>query len=396
MRDVVIVGAGLAGASTAWHLARRGREVTVLERTTPANAFGSSHGSARILRYAYPDQFYTDLVVRARIGWDELERESGRTLITPTGAIDHGDRRDPRHLAQVLARAGVDHELVSADEAQQRWPQLTFTSEALWHPAAGVLDADGTVDAMLSLAEQTGYATLLTDWEVQRVEAIRGGYRLHSNTGETVDAKHLVLAVGAWLPALLADLPLSAAVTASLPPFVVRQEQAFHFPYRELDAGGGSDAAPVKDAAFVAVADASPWPSFVHMTPDLTVYGLPGGRDADYRGQKIAEYNGGKVISSGWAQDGIVSSENRARVAEYVTHYVPGVDAEHPYAEKTCLFTTTPTEDFVIDRIENIVLLSACSGHGAKFAPLLGELAADLLTESRNAIPRFAAVTRLS
>lgn len=107
--DVLVIGAGLAGASAAWRLSELGHTVTVLERTTPANDEGSSHGSARIFRYAYPSKLYTDLVVRARSGWDELESRSGRALITPTGAVDFGELRDPAGLAlAVLTSTVVD------------------------------------------------------------------------------------------------------------------------------------------------------------------------------------------------------------------------------------------------------------------------------------------------
>ena len=106
------------------------------------------------------------------------------------------------------------------------------------------------------------------------------------------------------------------------------------------------------------------------------MYALPGGRDADWRGQKVAEFNGGRVLPSAAARTGRVDPANRARVVEHVRRYLPGLVPE-PYAETTCLFTNTPTEDFVVDGVDGVTVLSPCSGHGAKFAPLLGRLAAD-------------------
>lgn len=355
-RRFVVVGAGLAGAATAWQLARRGHEVTVLERTTPANAQGSSHGSARIFRYAYPDPFYTQLVTRARAGWDELERLTGQRLITPTGAVDFGAARDPEGLAVVLAEAGVEHELLDAAEATARWPQLAFETDVLWHPGAGVIDAHSSVAAMLRLAQAEG-AEVLTDWPVARVEEARGGYRVVAADGRTARADHVVVAAGGWLPDLLAALPLPDRFRAAFPRLVVMQEQAYHFPYRE-------------EAAAAAV-----WPTFIHKTPGIQVYGLPGGRDAGSAGQKVAEFNGGTPLRSAAEQDGVLRAANRARVVDYVARTLPGVVPE-PYAETTCLFTNTPTEDFVIDGPAGLTVLSPCSGHGGKFAPLLGELAA--------------------
>lgn len=377
MPHIVVIGAGLAGAATAWQLTRRGHRVTVLERTTPANEFGSSHGSARILRYAYPDPLYVQLVVDARVEWDALERESGRQLVTPTGALDHGVVRNPRQLAEILTAAGVENELLSADEATARWPQLTFDSEVLWHPDAGVLDADLTVHTMLELAEASGLANIHTNFEVASVERVADSYRVHSSTGESVDAERIVVAAGAWLPTLLPKLPLPAEFAAAIPPLEIWQEQAFHFAYRDE-----------RDFA-VDPADAEPWPTFVHMTDEITTYGLPGGRDDAYRGHKIAEFQGGKRIASAATQDGRVVARGRARVSDYVADYVPGVDAERIIAERTCLFTSTPTEDFLIDEVDGIVLLSACSGHGAKFGPLLGAFGANLATGEGRVPDRF-------
>ncbi|PPF74589.1 FAD-dependent oxidoreductase [Pseudoclavibacter sp. Z016] len=364
MTDTIVIGAGLAGAAAAWHLTERGHHVTVLERTTPANEHGSSHGSARIFRYAYPEQIYTDLVVRSKAGWDELQRVSGTQLIRPTGALDHGNIRDPAGLAAVLETAGVEHELLSAEAAKQRWPQFRFETDVLWHPGAGVLDAGGTVDALLAAASATGMLELRTSWPVARVERTGSGYRVHSADGATVDADSIVVAAGGWLPALLGELSLPTAFLDQFPKLEVRQEQAYHFPYLD-DADAGPDAAP--------------WPTFISKSRQLQTYGLPGGRDADWRGQKVAQFNGGKIIDSALTQDGIVDAANRRALIAYAERFLPGVRPE-PFAETTCLFTTTPSEDFVIDRVDNLVVLSACSGHGGKFAPLLGELAADLLT----------------
>ena len=364
----VVVGAGLAGAATALGLARRGLEVTVVERRAPAAPDGSSHGSARIFRYAYHDEFYVRLVVRARGAWDEVERACGRTLISPTGALDFGVGRRPRDLARVLLAAGVEHELVPAEAARERWPGTTTGSEVLWHPDAGVVDAESAVTSMLGLARAHG-AVVHTDWELSSVERHGTGLRLTATTGAVLDAERVVVAAGGWLPALLPRLPLPTGFAASLPPLQVRQEQAFHFPY--ADPGTAAD-----------------WPTTIHTAPDIEVYSLPGGRDAGFRGQKVAEFNGGRLLPSAARQDGRVDPANRRRVVDHVRRDLPGLVPE-PYAETTCLFTSTPTEDFVLDEVDGITVLSPCSGHGAKFAPLIGEIAADVSTGSGPGEARF-------
>ena len=364
----VVVGAGLAGAATAWQLASRGHQVTLLERNVPASHDASSHGSARIFRYAYPEHFYTRAVVESKALWDGLVAATGTPLISPFGAVDYGSERNPRLLASVLADEGIEHELLSASEARTRWPQIGFDTEVLWHPGAGVIDAETAVNAIVGLAVGNG-ARLLTDWSLHSIERNGSGYRLTSTSGETLDAGNVVVSTGGWLPRLLGSLSLPDAFLAGLPDITVRQEQAFHFRY--IDHGS-----------------AGRWPTFIHKAADIQAYGLPGGRDAGFAGQKVAEYNGGPLIPSAAEQTGVVDPANRERVADYVRRYLPGLDPE-PYAETTCLFTNTPNEDFLIDRVDNITILSPCSGHGAKFAPLIGQWAADLATGFRGVPDRF-------
>ena len=376
MSEYVVVGAGLAGAAAALALATRGENVTVLERHTPANGRGSSHGSARILRYAYPERLYTELVVRARHLWDEIQCLGETTLISSTGALDHGQERHLTQLVDALTHAGVEHEVLDASGAEARWPQFHFDSDVLWHPAAGVIDSERAVTTMLDLARATGRARILENWEATEVtKRSAGGLRVTSATGETVEGKRVIVAAGAWLPVLLQKLDLPSGFLSSLPKFEVRQEQAFHMPYREANANGY----PIHE-----------WPTFIHKSNELSTYGLPGGRDAGSRGQKLAQFNGGRLLGSALDQDGRITDEMRTRMVEYAKRYLPGL-VPVPYAETTCLFTNTPTDDFVIDEASGIVVVSACSGHGAKFAPLLGKFAADLATGSGKVPEQFRA-----
>lgn len=372
--DYIVIGAGLAGTATAWHLANRGKQVTMLERAEPGNTEGSSHGSARIFRYAYPDRFYTDLVRRSRIGWDELERRSGRQLIQPTGALDHGELRNPTHLAGILEESGVEHELLSAESARERWPQFHFDTEVLWHPGAGVLDPAEAVHTMLTLAQATGNVDLRNQWEVSDVvRTADGNFTVRSQSGATVSGHGVIVAAGGWLPYILKSLALPTGFLANFPQQIVRQEQAFHMPWREVDKDGNLY---------------PDWPTYIHKREGLQTYGLPGGRDANFRGQKMAEFNGGRILQSAREQDGRIDPGMRQKMIEYAEEFLPGVHPE-PYAETTCLFTNTANEDFVLDSADGVTVVSACSGHGGKFAPLLGELAADLATGKGSSLAPF-------
>ncbi|WP_347038783.1 FAD-dependent oxidoreductase [Glutamicibacter halophytocola] len=166
-------------------------------------------------------------------------------------------------------------------------------------------------------------------------------------------------------PELLGNLPLPSGFLRSIPTMDIYQENAYHFPYRDQD--------PEARLA---------WPTYIHKDPAFKSYGLPGGRDASFRGQKVAEYMAGHRMDTASQQNGQIDPANRERVIEYVKKYLPGLEPT-PYAETTCIFSATPTEDFIMDEADGITILSPCSGHGAKFGPLLGELAADLATGAR-------------
>ncbi|MBW4042747.1 MAG: FAD-dependent oxidoreductase [Acidobacteria bacterium] len=359
---IVVVGAGLAGAAAAWRLAASGREVVLVEAATPAHAGGSSHGSARIFRHAYPDPFYVGLAARAQRGWQELEAVSGRSILTVTGGLDFGVGRDLDVVAAALAAHGVASELLDPAAAHARWPQLAFDSPVLHHAAAGVIDATVAVDTMVEQAQLHG-AVLRLGVRVVGVEARGDGAVVRLEHGDAVHASVVVVAAGGWLPELAPALP--GRIAERLPTLEVTQQQVFHFPFPVL---------PQR---------ATDWPIFIAGDP-MSIYSLPGGRDAGGVGFKIAEHDLGTRTTAS-ARDGVVDPGSRERIVAYVRELLPTVDAT-PYAETTCLYTRTSNEDFVIDRVGPIVIASPCSGHGAKFAPLIGELIADAATGG-DAIP---------
>lgn len=165
--DFLVVGAGLAGAATAWRLAQRGLPVTLVEREVPASERGSSHGSARILRFAYPELDYVQLVQGEMPGWRELEGIRGVPLLTPTQVLDFGARRDPRTLAAVLARARVPHNWFHRAKCRERWPGIAADTDVLVHDGA-VIDAHAAVEAMVAAAAAEG-AQIRAGWALIRL-----------------------------------------------------------------------------------------------------------------------------------------------------------------------------------------------------------------------------------
>src|SRR5699024_1087823 len=176
---------------------------------------------------------------------------------------------------------GVEHEILDATRAAVRWPQFAFGTEVLWHPDAGVIDAQTTVETMLDLARATGRARVLTDWTVAEVaRRSASGFRVISAMGETIEGDRVIVAAGGWLPDLLGDLGLPTGFREALPRVEVRQEQAFHMRYRYSGYVGRPSTA---------------WPTFVYRSGEMFTYGLLGGRVAGFAGQK-AGFAGQKIV----------------------------------------------------------------------------------------------------
>ncbi|MGW2913584.1 FAD-dependent oxidoreductase [Streptomyces asoensis] len=355
---IAVVGAGLMGAATAWELARRGHEVTLVEAYGIGHRHGSSHGSSRIFRRVYPDPLYVRLTGLARERWRELEDDSATPLLRTTGGLDMGEDHDPAPAAALLAAAGVPHELLGPQAAAERWPQIRVTGPVLYHPDAGVIDADRTVATCVRRAVEHG-ARVLTGTRVTGLDVPHGERAvLRTDDGQELVADTVVIAAGAWLPEL--GLPLD------LPPLRVTQQQVFHF--RQHD-------------------PAVRWPTLI-WDGVLHLYGLPSGSDGGpLPAFKVAEHDRGTPTTAR-TRDGVADPSSRTRVSGFVRDRLPGLDPE-PVAEATCLYTSTPDEDFVLDRRGPLVVVSPCSGHGAKFAPLIGAMAADLATGRAEPHPRF-------
>ncbi len=361
--DLIIVGAGLAGSAAAWAASARGTDVVVLEAFGPGHRRGSSHGSARIFRRAYPDPLYVRLTGQAGELWRKLADEAGESLLLMTGGLDFGAERNPEHLHAVLTSCGVPASLLTPAAAAERWPYFSFAGSGpvMYHADSGVVDPERAMAAMLRLAAGRG-ADVRFDTPVTHLATAPGGDGavVHTDSG-TFTAPVAVIAAGGWLPPLLGSL-------VALPPLQVTQQQAFHFAPREVPA--------------------APWPIFIFGDAAGHVYGLPGGRDGEAPGAiKIGEHHNGKVTTAA-GRDGIVDAAARERVTAFARERVPGLESA-PVNDLTCLYTTTASEDFILDRQGPLVIASACSGHGAKFAPLLGEIIAGLASGRPSPDPRF-------
>lgn len=379
--DHVVVGGGVMGAAAAWQLARRGRDVVLLERFGPGHAHGASHGSGRIYRTTYAQPDYLDLAQEALPLWSAAADEAGvAPVLKHTDGISHGGPAADE-IAEALRARGVPARWVDAAEAAERWPGLRFETRVLHESrTAGRLHADRAVAALQAAARAHG-AQVRHDTHVTALVDLPGGVLVRTATDEVL-ARSVVVAVGAWTGRLLsgADAADARAVADGLPSLVVTQEQPAHFALRTT--------APTPES----------WPVFTHQPLDRAsgssdwpsgTYGLVD----PVEGLKIGFHGVGPVTDPD-RRSYTPEPAQLAQLRHYVRTWVPGADPD-AFAPVSCTYTTTPDHDFVLDRRGRVVVAAGFSGHGFKFAPAVGRVLADLAAEdpdgpSRAAAARFA------
>lgn len=339
--DCIVVGGGVMGSATARSLAKRGRSVVLLERFDIGHKRGSSHGRTRIFRYSYPDPHYVEMAIRAHRLWRELESESGRDLMTVVGGLDLGD--DIESNLNAMGELGIPAEMLTGMEANERWPSYRFGSheDVLYQPDGAVVGAEDSWRALAELASDDGadvrVGTTVTALEPQNSSVV-------VRIGETsIEATTCVVTAGAWAKPLLATAGIELEVR------------------------------PTRETVSYYSMDVGPVPTLVHWTEPL-VYALP----SPGQGLKVGEHIAGPEADPN--EDGAPSEESVERVAEWVARHVPGADPT-PHHRETCFYTNTTDEHFVLRGHGNIIVGSPCSGHGFKFAPLIGEMLADLVDE---------------
>ena len=344
-REVVVIGAGLLGLATGRALGRRGLDVVVLEQS---DHFGhprsGSRGASRVFRLGYEDPLYVRMAQLARRGWLELEAEVGQRVLVTTGQLDLGADLD--QLIAAMEAAGAPFERWSASEAAHRFPGVAVTGPALWEPDSGVISAPDALSAL----QATSRAELRTSCRVTAIgQEGSAGVTIEHDKG-TVVAEVAVLCGGAWSASLLASIGVGIALRPSL-------EQIAYF---RCAPGVELESLPI----------VLEWPS-----AGPVAYGLPTPALGLY---KVAFHHGGDSVDPA-----AVSLEpDPARDEELVAlarRLLPGLVPEVVSSER-CLYDNSVDDDFVVDRVGNLVVGAGTSGHGFKFGPLWGDLLASLVT----------------
>lgn len=367
--DTVVVGGGAMGSATAWALATRGREVTLLEQFAPAHTFGASHGSTRNLNLGYFDPVYVAMLAESLELWERLGSQSGQAQVTRTGIVNHGAPEEQGRVLAALSAAGIRAEEVSAAAAAERWNGIHFATSALHMPDGGQLNPDLALPGFQRVAAEHGadirHGVRVIELKILGDNQVR--LVLESAAGtETVEARTVVLTAGAWTGQLLPG-------SVRLPAMRVTQEQPLHFARRD---------------------ESSVWPGFNH----TLVPGSVGFENA--YAPVYGMLTPGEGIKAGWHGTGALTHPDQRSftsepkqlraLQDYARIWLPGVDAD-AYTEISCTYTNTPDEDFILDRIGPIVVGAGFSGHGFKFTPAIGRILADLADGSGPAPTKFAA-----
>ncbi|MGH2747009.1 MAG: FAD-dependent oxidoreductase [Actinomycetota bacterium] len=338
--DVIVVGAGVMGSATARALARAGKKVALLEQFGLGHTRGSSHGRARIFRFSYPDPLYVGMAMEALDLWREAEREADDALIVTTGGLDVGPNIDAN--ARALQDKGAPFEMLEGRDAARRFPAVSLPADrtVLYHPDAGICLADRALNSFVASA-QKAKAEILERRRVERLEVSDEQATIHAGD-EVFVAPVAVVTAGAWARGLLEPVGID------LPTRATRETVGFF------------------------AHDGETLPTLVEWGPPH-IYALP----SPGQGIKAGEHIAGPTTDPD--EDGSVNEESIKRVAAWVAERFPHAHPVPHHAE-TCLYTNTDDERFILERHGPIVVGSPCSGHGFKFAPLIGRRLADLAT----------------
>jgi sarcosine oxidase len=369
--DVAVIGAGVFGAWTAWHLARRGQRVVLIDAYGPAHSRASSGGESRIIRMGYgADEIYTRWSQRSLVQWKELfAARTQETLFHETGVLwlSGDDDARFRQTAATLTRCGVPFEQMDVRTLERRFPQIGLAgiTAGLLEPHSGALMARRAVAAVVEDAVQQG-----AEYRNAQVLTPTGLGRLHhvaTNHGENIAAGQFVFACGPWLGKVFPDI-LGSRI------FPSRQEVFFF-------------GVPAGDARFAPPA----LPTFLFQGDES--YGMP---DLESRGLKIALDRHGERTDPD-TQSRIVSASAIEEIRNYVARRFPALRDAPIVETRVCQYENTSNGDFLIDRhpeMENVWFVGGGSGHGFKHGPAVGEYVTGQLLDGAAAQVRFSLGTK--
>lgn len=342
------------GSAAAQQLATRGFKVLGLEQFHLVHDRGSSHGQSRIIRQAYFEHTdYVPLLLRTYELWRELENSTGQHLFDQVGltlsGVPFGETISGAKRSAQLH--GLNLEELTPEEAHRRWPSLAFPAdhEIVFEPLAGLLRVEACVQAQIDAARRHG-AVIQPEERVLSWASNGKSVTVRTDRAEYA-ANSLIITAGAWAGQSLQQLKL---------PLEVRRKFVGWFPIRAGHFGIDQKV-----------------PTYFYELPHGTFYGFP---SLDGKTAKLAEHSGGDLVTDAHQVDRALHPTDLTRLAHFIESQLPGLDPT-PAQHSVCLYTMSPDQHFIVDLhpgLSNVAIAAGFSGHGFKFAPVIGEALADL------------------
>jgi len=358
--DCIVVGVGAIGSAAVMAAAEKGWKVLGIEQFSRVHALGSSHGQSRIIRQAYFEHpNYVPLTFEAYEAWESIERQVSKRLKFESGLLQVGrpEGEVVKGVHTSCEQHGLATEIYSANQCREQFPMFNFDSDVIgvYEKKAGYLLVEDCIEAMLELAEVNG-AQLMFDAKVESIEFVDQKYKVKVS-GLELKTERVVLAGGAWSENLLLAADTREGRKIDLQ--IIRKHQCW---YKFCKS----------DTLFENM------PTYLFETGEGCFYGFP---RIGKQGFKIAEHSGGEFTPNADEISREVSESDVGRVERFAQQYLKCGDLvlnDH----SVCMYTVSPDQHFVIDTIgDNKRMAVACglSGHGFKFAPVLGKYLIDLL-----------------
>ncbi|WP_010531872.1 N-methyl-L-tryptophan oxidase [Lentibacillus jeotgali] len=359
--DVIIVGAGSMGMAAGYYLAKEGTKPLLIDAFDPPHSNGSHSGDTRLIRHACGEGYeYVPLAIRAQELWDELQQETTESIFRNTGVVTFGPRNSD-FVNQAIA-GGKEYSLPidtldNGEEINKRWPGINAPDEhfGCYEPEAGVLFSGNCIRTFRKLALQYG-AELLTNTPVDDLAVAENDVTVQTKEG-TFTADKLIVSAGAWNKKLLSELNLNLALQPS------RQTI------------GWFDA---EESLY----QSDEFPGFFVDLPTGVYYGFP---SIDGTGLKIGRYDAGEEIDPEYMNREFgIFPKDEGDIRKFLETFMPQA-AGKLNVGKTCMFTNTPDENFIIDvhpEHANVAIAAGFSGHGYKYSSAVGEILSQLATSS--------------
>jgi N-methyl-L-tryptophan oxidase len=367
MFDVVIVGAGVMGAAAAYELAGRGAKIALIDQSALPNPRAASVDHSKVFRFAYPDAFYVKLAVDALARWRRLEEETGAKLLTQTGVVLIGKRRPSfeTECCHALRSLGLEAEMLDSQTVAARFPQFNADafSFGVLDPSGAILHAETALRRLIDLATQRSVKVFERERVLTIKKAAASQVLFITGSGQQFQCERAMIATGPWSRKLLPVVADKLTTT--------RQELVYFEPTQRSRFEPGS------------------FPIFMELESGF--YGFP----IHHAGaMKIANHHKGVQVDASLREDTV--GENFIKSCRaFFAEFIPGLADAHVRETRVCIYNNTPEDDFIIDwipELENVLIVTGFSGHGFKFAPTIGRIAADLLVSGNTSynIERFS------